>query len=851
MRVEFELNYRVEPGYSVWVEFENHAVSMSSCDGEWWRLTIDVEPQHYIYIVRKADEITRREHSSPRRTIEAPEGVEWIVKHDRWRNEEESRPLSSSLFTNAVFQRKEPSQPQYDKQTTTQIECRAARIEPSQSLAIVGEGTALGNWGESGVVLLCDSAYPLWRATLANVERHSEFKFVIVDRLTNEILYWERGDNRLMTPYRGERGGIRTLDVVEYSTPSFDTPLWRGRGVSIPVFSLRTERSMGIGDFGDIRSMVDWAVERDMCVIQILPINDTIMSGTWEDSYPYNSNSTIALHPQYLALREVGTIADESLRAEFERRAAELNKLPQIDYAAVMTLKMEYLRQIVKEQRDAWTESAEYKTFAETNSWWLEPYALFSHLRDKYNTPDFREWGDDAIFSPTMIANLDQEGIREVEFYTLLQYHLDRQLRDASAYARSRGVAIKGDIPIGVSRTSVDVWQHPELFRVDMQAGAPPDPFSDLGQNWGFPTYNWDRMECDGFSWWSARFRKMAEYFDAYRIDHILGFFRIWQIPLGSVQGLLGHFAPALPLSSDEIAEWGIEFKPYFVEPYVNDSILTEIFAEEADDVKREYFSPSQQEGLCRFKPKYDTQRKLMSELPESFVREQLMLLQNEQLFVEDGSQEGLYHPRIMGCDTYAFASLSGSEQAAFRTLHDDFYYRRHNDFWRDSALRKLPTLVSSTSMMVCGEDLGMIPDCVAEVMAQEQILTLEIERMPKALGVAFGNPADYPYLSVCTTSTHDMTTIRGWWQEDRELIERYYHEALALDGSVEEECSGEVARLILERHINSGSMLTILPWQDWMAVDELLRNPDVDAERINVPANSRHYWRYRMHLSL
>ncbi|MFI3305567.1 MAG: 4-alpha-glucanotransferase [Rikenellaceae bacterium] len=853
MRVEFELNYRVEFGETICVEFADRVEPMVSSDGEWWRLTIEVEPKDshsYIYIVRRAGQTIRREQGTLTRTIEEVASVDMVVKHDRWRTEEELRPLASSLFTNAVFQRRDPAAPCYTDRVTTQVECRCARVEPSQALAIVGEGDRLGNWGASGAVLLSDAGYPLWQGALENVERHSEFKFVIVDRVSRDILYWEGGDNRLLTPYRGEQGGARTLDVVEYSTPRFDTPLWRGVGVAIPVFSLRTQRSMGIGDFGDIRSMVDWAVEREMSVIQILPINDTIMSGTWEDSYPYNSNSTIALHPQYLALREVGVIEEEAMRESFERRAAELNALTQIDYSAVMELKMSYLRQVFKEQRAKCIKSKSYRAFVEANSWWLEPYVLFSYLRDKHQTPDFREWGSDAKFSPKLLSSVDRKGRQEMEFYTFLQYHLDRQLLAAADYARSRGVAIKGDIPIGVSRTSVDVWQHPELFRVDMQAGAPPDPFSDLGQNWGFPTYNWERMACDGFSWWCARFKKMAEYFDAYRIDHILGFFRIWQIPLGSVQGLVGHFSPALPLSPEQIGEWGVGFKPYFAEPYVTAEILDDIFSEESAEVRRKFFAPAE-EGRYRFKRKYDTQRKLMAELEESYLREQLMLLQNEQLFVEDGSHQGMYHPRIMGCDTYAFASLSPSEQGAFRALHDDFYFVRHNDFWRESALRKLPTLVSSTTMMVCGEDLGMIPACVAEVMEREQILTLEIERMPKQYGVAFGDPATYPYLSVCTTSTHDMATIRGWWREDRDLIERYHREALRLGGAAEQECSGEMAKLIVDRHTASTAMLTILPWQDWMAIDELLRNPDVDAERINVPANSRHYWRYRMHLSL
>ncbi len=764
------------------------------------------------------------------------------------RERREPRPFSSSLFTRVVRRRIDPQEVSVTDNSRLLLECRCANVDPSLALAITGEGEVLGWWGASRVIVMADGEFPVWRVAMDEPMEPTEFKFVLVDRLTHEIKYWESGYNRLLRVTQSEG-----VERVECYTPIFDdAPLWRGVGVSIPIFSLRTEQSMGVGDFYDLKRMVDWAVEREMSVIQILPINDTIMDGTWRDSYPYNSNSTIALHPQDLALREVGVVANDSLREEFESRAQELNALEQIDYPEMMRLKMEYLREIFAQQQGVM--SPDYQEFVETNRWWLEPYTLYSYLRDLHSTPDFREWGEWSKYSAELYDRLDDAARQELEFYCFVQYHLHLQLLDASNYARSKGVAIKGDIPIGVSRTSVEVWQHPRLFRVDMQAGAPPDPFSAVGQTWGFPTYNWDIMARDGYSWWVARMRKMAEYFDAYRIDHILGLFRIWEIPLGAVQGLTGHFSPALPLLPEQINQLGVTFKDHYTTPYITDEVLKEhLLGLEGCDIKsviKRYFAPAEWGGY-RFKRGYNTQRKIVDSCEESPLRDQLILLHNEVLFVEDGAKRGSYHPRIAGCDTYLFKSLTPAEQHAFRSLHDDFYYSRHNEFWRDSAMMKLPTLVESTEMLVCGEDLGMIPACVEDVMNELEILSLEIERMPKQTGVRFADPAHYPYLSVCTTSTHDMTTIRGWWREDRALIESYCCEALSIDGDSPKECSAEVARLIIDRHINSSSMLTILPWQDWMAVDELLRNPDVEAERINVPANSRHYWRYRMHLTL
>jgi 4-alpha-glucanotransferase len=356
---------------------------------------------------------------------------------------------------------------------------------------------------------------------------------------------------------------------------------------------------------------------------------------------------------------------------------------------------------------------------------------------------------------------------------------------------------LKGDIPIGISRTSVEAWSNPGLFCLESQAGAPPDAFARDGQNWGFPTYNWQAMAAERYQWFARRFTKMADYFDAYRIDHILGFFRIWEIPCTTKSGLLGHFNPAMPLTTEEIAQWGITF----------------------------------------YKERHATPFTLGDE--------------TDVLFVEDPYQPGTYHPRINGFDTESFKALPEHERKAFYALHDHFFYHRHNDFWYREAMKKLPALIDATDMLVCGEDLGMIPACVPDVMNELRILSLEIQRMPKAFGCTFDNPANYPYYSVCTTSTHDMSGIRGWWEEDPTLTQRYWSELLHQRGKAPGECEAWICESIVRQHLDSPAMLTILPLQDWMAMDEHLRYPDPAFERINVPANSNHYWRYRMHLTL
>lgn len=626
---------------------------------------------------------------------------------------------------------------------------------------------------------------------------------------------------------------------------------WKAAGTAVPVFSLRSGQSFGVGEFNDLKLLVDWAVATGQKVLQLLPVNDTTMTGTWEDSYPYNANSSFALHPQFVHLPDAGVPED----AGYISLRDELNALPQVDYERVNTEKLRLLRLSFRKNGKKLLSSAGYKEFAVDNASWLLPYAVFCVLRDEYGTADFTKWkSEDADFRTYREkkameyadAHKDETG-----FYCFVQYHLHLQLSAARDYARSRGVVFKGDLPIGVSRTSADAWVDRRLFNMDSQAGAPPDAFSVEGQNWGFPTYNWEEMSRDGYTWWKARLKTMSQYFDAFRIDHILGFFRIWEIPMDAVHGLLGHFNPALPYSSEELAGLGFDMSSgKYSEPCMDDSHLDRIFGQYAAKVRKQYMKDG------RLRPAYSTQRKVADRLqgddPDTvMVRSALMRLLDDVLFVEDPRRKGMWHPRIAAQYTYAYSCLDEYRRRAFDRLYDDFFYRRHNAFWKESAMKKLPSLLTATGMMACGEDLGMIPACVPEVMAEYSILSLEIQRMPKDPHREFADTASYPYYSVCATSTHDMNPIRAWWEEDRAVTGRFWHEVLGQQGDAPWFCEPWICRKIVKMHLDSPSMLAILPLQDWLAMDGKLRLEDPSAERINVPAVPRYYWRYRMHLTL
>jgi len=640
----------------------------------------------------------------------------------------------------------------------------------------------------------------------------------------------------------------------------FQEAPWKGAGVAIPVFSLRTENSWGIGDFCDLKKMVDWAIATGQQLIQTLPVNDTTLTGTQQDSYPYKAISNYALHPIYCSIYDLPTLSDKTSMQDLENKRLELNALPEIDYEAVLSLKWNYFKLLFNQEGKSILESSAYKDFFQSNCNWLKPYAAFCYLRWKTGKTAFASWGHYATYDAQAIETLTDPkstAYPEIAIHYYIQYQLHKQLKASTEYARKHGVILKGDIPIGINRLSVEAWTEPELFNMDAQVGAPPDEFSETGQNWGFPSYNWNQMKATHFAWWKNRFRKMADYFDAYRIDHILGFFRIWEIPMHSVEGLLGHFSPALPITPAEMVARGFFFdQASMTKPFITEQLLSRLFGDKLGKATKAYLKKGEHE-LFDLLPKYDTQQKIKAFFGENpapekaELRNKLYSLCNEVLFVEDPHQAGCFHPRISAFATERFQQLDIHQKKVFTDLYNDFFFVRNLSFWREKAMEKLPELLHSTRMMGCGEDLGMRPDCVPIVMNNLGILSLEIQRMPKARGEMFGNLNNVPYQSVCTTSTHDMNPIRGWWLEDRQATQQYYNQMLWKPGKAPAECTPDMATLIVENHLASPAIWVILPWQDWMATDGHLRNPDPTAERINIPSDPHHYWRYRMHLSL
>lgn len=868
MTVQFNIEYKAMFGEQIVVNIQTEEgelkLPLETTDGERWACDWCVESPEksytYYYSVEREGRAVKTEWLMIKHQLEvnAKKAAVYTL-YDHWKAMSEDAFLYSSAFTDCInHQVPQVMKPETGSKIVRLI-VRAPQLRDGERLGVLGADKALGAWDVQKILPMTQHTYNEWVADIdaTHLEgSHLEFKFVAFRNAKNELL-WENSMNRTVDLPEMKAGELVSYELDQAFFALYNRKL---AGTQVPVFSLRTRKSAGIGDFGDLKTMIDFVASTGQKVLQLLPINDTTITHTWTDSYPYSCISVFAIHPQYADLHALPELKDAKARAEAEKTRAELNALDKIDYEKVNDFKINYLRQIFNQEGGKMMKTAEYKAFFQDAELWLVPYAQYSYLRDKNGTADFNQWPDHQVWDEAerkALADPKTAAYKNVAFFYFVQFVLDRQMQEAHEHAKAKGVILKGDIPIGVNRNGCDVWTEPKYFNLNGQAGAPPDDFSVNGQNWGFPTYNWFEMLKDGCQWWNRRFKNMARYFDAYRIDHVLGFFRIWEIPVSSVHGLLGQFAPALAMSREEIESYGLHFQEdRFIRPFITDWVLDRVFHERAGEVKEKYLDRLDDERY-QMKPEVDTQRKVealfadATDEKELWLRDGLYALISDVLFVRDHTNPGVFHPRISAQLDFIYESLYDNDKAAFNRLYNDYFYRRNNQFWYQEAMKKLPKLVQATRMLVCAEDLGMVPDCVPWVMDELKILSLELQSMPKDPSVKFGHLSRNPYRSVCTISSHDMPTLRMWWDENVQRTQEYYNTMLYRQGPAPHPLPGWLASDIISRHLTSPSMLCILSIQDWLATDEALRLPDADAERINIPANPKHYWRYRMHLNI
>lgn len=876
MKLQFYLRFHTDFGQSLWITGDteelgnNHpsrAMAMEYLNEEFWQASIEIKRKElqkiisYRYILKNIDGDILYEWGNDRKIDVFRKDLQEVQLADTWNHAGEYENVFFSDAFNKVLLRPNQTRSKAgsDKNFTHVFKVKAPLLQKNEVVCLLGQGEKLADWSEAIPVLMKkEEDWWIVKPDLSGYSFPVSYKYGVYNTKEKKFVCYEGGNNRLLY----SDGSKRKISILHDGFVHLPNSNWKGSGVAIPVFSLRSRNCFGVGEFTDIKPLVDWSKAAGLKLIQLLPINDTMANFNWMDSYPYSAVSAFALHPLYINLWKVAGKEYADQLASLKLKQKELNDLPVMDYEEVMKYKFSVLRELYEVMYKECFESEDYKQFFKQNRHWLEPYSAFCHFRDKYGSSNFDEWETNSIYNKTEIDKLcsgKSPVYKEIGFYYFIQYHLHLQLKDAVDYAHKKGIVLKGDIPIGISRNSCDAWVSPDMYNMCWQAGAPPDDFTAVGQNWGFPTYNWKKMQEDGFAWWKQRFEQMSNYFDAFRIDHILGFFRIWSIPANAVQGILGRFVPCLPVHINEFGENGIWFDyQRYCRPYISNQVLEEIFGELAEEVKEKFLVANDFDGYDLL-PEYETQRQIEAHfagLEETATNEKMKLglydlISNVILFDHEGSQGEQFHFRISMEKTSSFRHLIPHVQEKLRELYVNYFYHRQDDFWFKEAMHKLPQLKAATNMLVCGEDLGMVPHCVPEVMQQLGILSLEIQRMPKDPKKEFFHPNDAPYMSVITPSTHDMSTIRGWWEENPEKTHHFYNNILGQWGDAPQYCEAWINRAIVLQHLYSPAMWSIFQMQDILGMSETLRRENPQEERINNPAYDKHYWQYRMHINL
>ncbi|KAL3639655.1 4-alpha-glucanotransferase dpe2 [Castilleja foliolosa] len=830
--------------------------------------------EYSYYVVDDKKNVLRWEAGKKRKLL-LPNGVQngqLVELRDLWQTGSDDLPLKSA-FKNVIFRKNwepeverplESVQNLIDHEGSVVVQFRICcpNVEKDTSIYVIGSPLKLGNWKTEDGLKLTYAGDSVWLAKAVIGKDDFPIKYPL-------RVYCKYGKAKTLSL---ETGANRELSVdFSAGQPKFvvlsdglmrEMP-WRGAGVAIPMFSVRSDADVGVGEFLDLKILVDWSVESGFHLVQLLPINDTSVHQMWWDSYPYSSLSVFALHPLYLRVQDLSENISDDIKQEIHRTREQLDG-KDVDYEATMAAKLSIAKKIFSQEKESVFSSVAYEKFFSENQDWLKPYAAFCFLRDFFETSDHSQWGRFSLFTEDKLEKLvskDSVHYDIIRFHYYIQFHLHTQLSEAAEYARAKGVVLKGDLPIGVDRNSVDTWVYPSLFRMNTSTGAPPDYFDKNGQNWGFPTYNWEEMSKDNYGWWRARLTQMAKYFTAYRIDHILGFFRIWELPDHSMTGLCGKFRPSIPLSQEELEREGLWDFNRLSRPYISQQLLQEKF-EASWTIIASNFLNEFQKGLYEFKEDCNTEKKIASKLKscleksmflesEEKIRRNLFDLIQNVVLIRDTEDSKMFYPRFNLEDTSSFNDLDEHSKNVLKRLYYDYYFQRQETLWRQNALKTLPVLLNSSDMLACGEDLGMIPSCVHPVMQELGLIGLRIQRMPNETDLEFGIPSQYSYMTVCAPSCHDCSTLRAWWEEDEERRRRFFKAIVGSDLLPPDQCTPEIAHFVLRQHVEAPSMWSIFPLQDLLALKEEYTTRPAVEETINDPTNPKHYWRFRAHVTI
>ena len=629
-------------------------------------------------------------------------------------------------------------------------------------------------------------------------------------------------------------------------------------GTAIPVGALRSEKSIGVGEFADLAEFGALCVKMGIELVQLLPVNDT-----GYQSSPYSALTAFGLNPIYI---RIGDLPEASgFEAEIRAIGERFNGDVRFQYEALLRAKMDLLKKIYGANKKKIAGSASLKSWIEANSW-VKAYSVFRRLKEANGERSWRDWdGFQKIDAAGIAAAWDDPSHAEEQlFWAWLQQALDTQFTAAAASLNKQGIILEGDLPILMNEDSCDVWSEPENFDMNLSAGAPPDMYSPEGQNWGFPIYNWDAQSKDGYTWWKARLKTAGKYYQTYRIDHVLGFFRIWASHRQDYSAIMGRYVPYVPLGQKDFKELGFDegrlrwiSEPHILTGEIWDSLKNgwggefldgdiNAAAERVFDFALERVG---EEELWLFKKSIRGEKDIAALDIHSAAKAFLLRSWGNRIFFE--YEPGKYFPVWFHDQSRAYASLSEDEKKDLEALLEK---RRiaSEKIWEDEGKKLLSMLTVSSSMLPCAEDLGAVPACVPKVLTDLSILGLRVVRWHREWdkdGSPYVPFEDYPELSVCTPAVHDSSCLREWW--DREADQQQFSGFIGVP-SLPKVYNPGTAKIVLQKIAAAASRYRVFQLQDLLHLSNNYYAADPASERINVPGTANEFnWTYRMPVNI
>ena len=625
-------------------------------------------------------------------------------------------------------------------------------------------------------------------------------------------------------------------------------------GTVVPVGALRGKESIGVGEFADLPAFGELCIQMGIGLVQILPVNDT----GYQDS-PYFALTAFALHPLYIRIGELPEASGftEKIKA-IGRKFEHEKKFP---YLAVLREKMALLREIYSEASEKISAGAKGGALADwiAENPWVKSYAVFRRLKEANGEKSWKEWpANNKVNEKAIEALWNDAGLKKEHlFWAWVQQALDRQFCRAAKDLADMGIILEGDLPILINEDSADVWAHPEIFNLEQSAGAPPDMYGPEGQNWGFPTFNWKVQAKDNYAWWKARLKTAEKYYKAYRIDHVLGFFRIWTSSRGDISSssALGRYIPYVPVTAGDLEELGFDknrirwvSRPHIPTGEVWNAVASGGGQNEnraAEEVFEKVLDRIGEEELWLFKETIRGSKDIEAMDLHPSAKAYLIKAWANRLFLE--YEKGQFVQTWFYRDSRAYQSLGDEEREKLEALLSK-RQEESEKIWEKEGKKLLSILASSSAMLPCAEDLGAVPDCVPKVLNELEILGLRVVRWYREWekeNQPYIPFEDYPELAVCTPAVHDSSTLREWW--DREADQEQFAGFLGLP-SLPKIYNPGTAKIILTKIAGAASCYRVFQIQDLLHLSGRWYSADPADERINVPGTvSEQNWTWRL----